>query len=53
MGFDDIASIRQGKVIDLEFTHNDKSKAEIEANKMCDNLLANTVIERYEITWLN
>ena len=51
MGFSDIGAIRQGKVIDIAFDHDDKSRAESDAKDMCEKLLANTVIESYDITW--
>ncbi len=51
MGFSDIGAIRQGKVIDIVFDHDDKERAENDAKDMCEKLLANTVIESYDITW--
>ncbi len=49
MGFDGVDGVRQGKVIELELAETDASKAEAEVTKMCEALLANTVIERYEV----
>lgn len=49
MGFDGVEGVRQGKVIELELTETDATKAEAEVTKMCEALLANTVIERYEV----
>jgi phosphoribosylformylglycinamidine synthase PurS subunit len=49
LGFDGIASVRQGKVFDVELTHTDRTKAEAELGLMCERLLANTVIESYRI----
>ena len=46
MGFDQVQSVRQGKVIDLELADG---ATEDQVRAMCDKLLANTVIERYEI----
>ena len=46
LGFDQVQNVRQGKVIELELadgTSDDTIKA------MCDQLLANTVIESYTI----
>ena len=49
LGFDDVGSVRQGKVFDVELQSTDKAKAEAEIKAMCDRLLANTVIENYSI----
>lgn len=52
MGFDGISLIRQGKIMDVDFDHDDMSKAQKDAEQMCEKLLANTVIENYDITWI-
>ncbi|QMU57742.1 MAG: phosphoribosylformylglycinamidine synthase subunit PurS [Boseongicola sp.] len=49
LGFDSVVGVRQGKVIELELSESDSSKAEAEVARMCETLLANTVIERYEV----
>ena len=49
LGFDGVAGVRQGKVIELELTTTDKAAAEAEVKEMCEKLLANTVIESYQI----
>ncbi len=49
LGFDGVGGVRQGKVIELELAESDAAKAEAEVARMCEALLANTVIERYEI----
>ena len=49
LGFDGVAGVRQGKVIELELTTTDKAAAEEEVEEMCEKLLANTVIESYQI----
>ena len=49
LGFDGIGEVRQGKVIDLELAESDEKKARAEVEAMCQKLLANTVIEKYEI----
>lgn len=46
LGFDGVEGVRQGKVIELELADG-TGEAEVQA--MCERLLANTVIERYEI----
>ena len=49
LGFDGVAGVRQGKVIELELTTTDKAAAEAEVKEMCEKLLANTVIESYQV----
>ena len=49
LGFGSVGEVRQGKVIDLELTETDAAKAKTELKAMCEKLLANTVIEKYEI----
>ena len=43
LGFDGVASVRQGKVFDIELTHSDRGKAEADLASMCERLLANTL----------
>ena len=49
LGFGGVEGVRQGKVIELELSETDRGKAEAEVAKMCEALLANTVIERYDV----
>ena len=50
LGVDGVASVRQGKVFDIEIAGSDKVKAEQTALKeAADKLLANMVIENYRI----
>jgi phosphoribosylformylglycinamidine synthase PurS subunit len=49
LGFDAVGEVRQGKVIDLELRETDATKAQAALKQMCEKLLANTVIEKYEI----
>jgi phosphoribosylformylglycinamidine synthase PurS subunit len=49
LGFEGIDGVRQGKIIELNLTETDKSKAEAAVNEMCEKLLANTVIESYQV----
>ena len=50
LGFDGVDSVRQGKVIDIALAEDtDKSEAEAKLADMCEKLLANTVIENYQI----
>jgi phosphoribosylformylglycinamidine synthase len=49
LGFAAVGEVRQGKVIDLELAETDTAKARAAVKEMCAKLLANTVIEKYEI----
>ena len=50
VGFKDIVKdVRIGKQIIMELTCDNEAEAREEATKMCEQLLANTVIEDYEI----
>jgi len=49
LGFGAVGEVRQGKVIDLELAETDAAKAKSDLTAMCEKLLANTVIEKYEI----
>jgi phosphoribosylformylglycinamidine synthase len=49
LGFRAVGEVRQGKVIDIELAERDESKARASLRDMCEKLLANTVIEKYEI----
>mgnify|MGYP005849131357 CR=1 FL=1 len=49
LGFSGVEEVRQGKVIELEIDESDVSKARETIAAMCEALLANTVIESYEI----
>jgi phosphoribosylformylglycinamidine synthase len=49
LGFEQVRDVRQGKVIDIALAENDAAKARAALKEMCEKLLANTVIEKYEI----
>ncbi|MEE3059464.1 MAG: phosphoribosylformylglycinamidine synthase subunit PurS [Pseudomonadota bacterium] len=49
LGFDGVGNVRQGKMIELELADTDINQARDRLKKMCEKLLANTVIENYEI----
>ncbi len=49
LGFDGVTGVRQGKVIELELAETDASKAQKTVTEMCEKLLANTVIESYQV----
>ncbi len=52
LGFNSVSDIRVGKQIVLQLDETDKEKAMRDATKMCEELLANTVIEDYNIELL-
>jgi phosphoribosylformylglycinamidine synthase len=49
LGFSNVAGVRIGKQIVLELDESDEAKAKADVTTMCEELLANTVIEDYEI----
>jgi len=49
LGFREVGQVRQGKVIDIELEEPDAAEAHARLKEMCEELLANTVIEKYEI----
>ncbi|MDP6390450.1 MAG: phosphoribosylformylglycinamidine synthase subunit PurS [Alphaproteobacteria bacterium] len=49
LGFVGVEEVRQGKFIELDIAESDPAKAQAQADEMCRKLLANTVIENYQI----
>ena len=49
LGFADLGEVRQGKLIELELGEDDPEAARDIVDAMCRRLLANTVIETYDI----
>jgi phosphoribosylformylglycinamidine synthase len=49
LGFTGVEGVRTGKVFELELTDTDESAARKRVQQMCEQLLANTVIENYDI----
>lgn len=49
LGFGGVEHVRQGKYFEIELTETDKAKAKDQVKAMCEKLIANTVIENYEI----
>ena len=47
LGFDSVKNVRVGKFITLEIEKPTKEEAESAVSNMCEQLLANTVIEEY------
>ncbi len=49
LGMPGVASVRQGKVFDIELAGPDRATAHASLTAACEKLLANTVIENYSI----
>jgi phosphoribosylformylglycinamidine synthase len=49
LGFSGVGEVRQGKFIEIELAETDAAKAKAKVKEMCEQLLANTVIEDYRI----
>ncbi len=47
LGFSGVNDVRQGKYIEVSLQETDEAKARAEVERMCKDLLANTVIENY------
>ena len=47
-----VNSVRQGKVIELGLDETSEERANKSVREMCEKLLANTVIESYEIEFV-
>ncbi len=50
LGFDGVGEVRQGKLIELDLAETDRASAERQLQAMCDQLLANPVIETYAVS---
>lgn len=51
LGHGTVESVRQGKIFDVVLTGTDRAAAEAELRRVCEALLANTVIEDYAIAF--
>jgi len=49
LGFGGVKDVRQGKFIEIELAETDKAAAKASVEQMCKTLLANTVIENYQV----
>ena len=49
LGFNEVAGVRQGKLIEIDLNTADAEEAQQRVAEMCDKLLANPVIENYDI----
>lgn len=50
LGFEGVGHVRRVKVIELELARQDRASAEAAVKAMCEQLLANPVIESYAIS---
>jgi phosphoribosylformylglycinamidine synthase len=48
LGFD-VGDARVGRLVDIEVSTNDRAEARAQLERMCEQLLANPLIESYEI----
>jgi phosphoribosylformylglycinamidine synthase subunit PurS len=49
LGFGGVGEVRQGKYFEIDIAETDKAKAKEQVKAMCEKLIANTVIENYDI----
>lgn len=49
LGLESVTDVRQGKIFDIELNAKDKSEAEMVLKNISKKLLANTVIEGFEV----
>lgn len=49
LGFSGVEDVRQGKYIEVRLAERDPAKARASVETMCAQLLANSVIENYDI----
>ena len=49
VGFDDVREVRAGKSFTIELSIDDPERARERLRRMCETLLANTVVEDYTI----
>ena len=50
LGFAGVGEVRQGKIIELQLDDGDRRAAEARVRAMCEQLLANPVIETYTVS---
>lgn len=49
LGFDGVTGVRQGKILELDLATSDKAAAEVALRQMCEKLLANPVMEQFNV----
>jgi phosphoribosylformylglycinamidine synthase len=47
LGFSGVEDVRQGKYLEVQLDARDEAQARQDVERMCEELLANTVIETY------
>jgi phosphoribosylformylglycinamidine synthase subunit PurS len=47
LGFGSVGNVRQGKYIEVEVAETDETRVRESVERMCEQLLANTIIENY------
>lgn len=47
LGFTGVGGVRQGKYIEVELAESNEEQARVQVERICKELLANTVIENY------
>jgi len=47
LGFSGVEDVRQGKFLEVRLASSDEDQARRDVERMCEELLANTVIETY------
>ena len=52
LGFENLNDVRTGKQIILDFEKLEENEAVLKAKKMCEDLLVNSVIEKYKFNIL-
>ncbi|NJL39605.1 MAG: phosphoribosylformylglycinamidine synthase subunit PurS [Leptolyngbyaceae cyanobacterium RM2_2_4] len=52
LGYDNVERVRIGKYVELTLTADDEAAAKQQLDRMCDQLLANPVIENYQFELL-
>ena len=50
LGFAEVGEVRQGKLIELDLAETDRARAAQRLQAMCEQLLANPVIETYAVS---
>jgi phosphoribosylformylglycinamidine synthase len=50
LGFDEVTDVRVGRYLELRLAAPSEAAARERVTEMCERLLANTVIERYEFS---
>ena len=52
LGFKNVKSVRQGKLIEIELNSSSSNKENKNIEKMCEDVLTNSLTEKYKIKFL-